>query len=44
MGWMKLELPKPGEYDEAMEEAWEDYMWWIYQDANKEKKDEENAE
>lgn len=44
MGWMKLELPEPGEFDEAMEIAWEDHMWWIYQDANKVKEDKDHAE
>lgn len=44
MGWMKLELPEPDEYDEAMERAWEDHMWWVYQDEAMKNKEGGNDE
>lgn len=42
MGWIKATLPEPdtAEYREANEEAYEDFLWWVYQDSQQNKEAE----
>lgn len=46
MGWIKSTLPEPdtAEYQEAMEEAYEDFLWWVYQDEAMKNKEGGNDE